>query len=181
MTALFCSTLFRKSATSLMCTYVIIAVLFLAPVAAGVFTQTFAPRHAAARSVVEWTQVHQPLRRGVQSAAVVGEGRRSQQPGPHQREDLLGLRRVLARCTTCAAAGRDDAAVQISLARFPSDARDRRCRQLDDPVSPRCDNTPQRARRCPRAASCPLIRPPSAPRPRTNATCFRTRAASSGR
>ena len=42
MTALFCSTLFRKSSTSLMCTYLIIGTLFLAPIAASVFTQTFA-------------------------------------------------------------------------------------------------------------------------------------------
>jgi hypothetical protein len=41
MTALFCSTIFRKSATSLICTYLIILVLFAAPVAAGYFAENF--------------------------------------------------------------------------------------------------------------------------------------------
>ena len=40
-TALFCSTIFRKSATSLISTYVIILVLFAAPVAAGYFANSF--------------------------------------------------------------------------------------------------------------------------------------------
>jgi ABC-type transport system involved in multi-copper enzyme maturation permease subunit len=50
-TALACSTVFRKSSTSLMCSYLVLAVMFLAPVAAGVFTQTFAPGTPAARLV----------------------------------------------------------------------------------------------------------------------------------
>ena len=41
MTALFCSTIFQKSATSLICTYLIIVVMFLAPVAATFFAETF--------------------------------------------------------------------------------------------------------------------------------------------
>lgn len=41
MTALFSSTLFRKSATALMCTYLIVTGLFLVPVAASLFTSTF--------------------------------------------------------------------------------------------------------------------------------------------
>jgi hypothetical protein len=43
MTALFCSTIFRKSSTSLMCSYLVLASIFLVPVAARVFTRTFAP------------------------------------------------------------------------------------------------------------------------------------------
>ena len=39
-TALFCSTIFRKSATSLISTYVIILVLFAPPVAAGYFANS---------------------------------------------------------------------------------------------------------------------------------------------
>ncbi|MCG8449043.1 MAG: ABC transporter permease, partial [Pirellulales bacterium] len=41
MTALFCSTLFYKSATSLVATYLIILTLFLGPVAAQIFVSTF--------------------------------------------------------------------------------------------------------------------------------------------
>jgi ABC-type transport system involved in multi-copper enzyme maturation permease subunit len=47
MTALFCSTIFRKSSTSLMCSYLVLATIFLVPIAARVFTQTFAPNSAA--------------------------------------------------------------------------------------------------------------------------------------
>jgi ABC-type transport system involved in multi-copper enzyme maturation permease subunit len=60
MTALFCSTLFRKSATSLMATYVIIAMLFLAPSAAQAFVQTFA-RNTAAAEAVEFLQITSPF------------------------------------------------------------------------------------------------------------------------
>jgi hypothetical protein len=42
MTALFCSTVFRKSSTSLMCSYLVLATIFLVPIAARVFTETFA-------------------------------------------------------------------------------------------------------------------------------------------
>ncbi|HEX6963723.1 MAG TPA: ABC transporter permease subunit [Lacipirellula sp.] len=48
MTALFCSTIFKKSATSLMCSYLVLASIFLVPVAARVFTQTFAANSRAA-------------------------------------------------------------------------------------------------------------------------------------
>jgi ABC-type transport system involved in multi-copper enzyme maturation permease subunit len=48
MTALFCSTIFRKSSTSLMCSYLVLASIFLIPVAARVFTRTFAPGSPAA-------------------------------------------------------------------------------------------------------------------------------------
>jgi ABC-type transport system involved in multi-copper enzyme maturation permease subunit len=40
-TALFCSTIFQKSATSLIATYLIIVVMFMAPVAATFFAKTF--------------------------------------------------------------------------------------------------------------------------------------------
>ena len=46
MTALFCSTIFHKSSTSLMASYLVIVVLFLGPVAANLFTQTFLPEAA---------------------------------------------------------------------------------------------------------------------------------------
>ena len=48
MTALFCSTLFRKSSTSLMATYLVIVVLFLVPVAAQVFVNLFLSSSSAA-------------------------------------------------------------------------------------------------------------------------------------
>lgn len=51
ITALFCSTLFRKSSTSLMCSYLWLATMFLAPVAASAFTRTFAPGTQAAEIV----------------------------------------------------------------------------------------------------------------------------------
>jgi ABC-type transport system involved in multi-copper enzyme maturation permease subunit len=41
VTALFCSTIFQKTATSLISTYMIIAVMFMAPVAVKFFAQTF--------------------------------------------------------------------------------------------------------------------------------------------
>jgi ABC-type transport system involved in multi-copper enzyme maturation permease subunit len=41
MTALFCSTIFRRSATSLICTYLFILILFAAPVAARYFAENF--------------------------------------------------------------------------------------------------------------------------------------------
>jgi ABC-type transport system involved in multi-copper enzyme maturation permease subunit len=60
MTALFCSALFRRSATSLMCTYAVITALFLAPVAAGVFVETFA-RGTTAEQAAEWAQITSPF------------------------------------------------------------------------------------------------------------------------
>jgi ABC-type transport system involved in multi-copper enzyme maturation permease subunit len=60
MTGLFCSTLFRKSTTSLMSTYVIIGVMFLAPIAAAAFVQTFA-RGSTAASVIPWFQSMSPF------------------------------------------------------------------------------------------------------------------------
>lgn len=41
MTALFCSTVFHKSATSLICTYMVIGAMFVGPLAAGFFADTF--------------------------------------------------------------------------------------------------------------------------------------------
>jgi ABC-type transport system involved in multi-copper enzyme maturation permease subunit len=60
MTALFCSTIFRKSATSLMASYLILAAIFLVPVAARVFTQTFAP-NSPARDVVAVFEILSPF------------------------------------------------------------------------------------------------------------------------
>jgi ABC-type transport system involved in multi-copper enzyme maturation permease subunit len=41
VTALFCSTIFQKSSTSLICTYLVIGVMFMAPVAMAFFAKTF--------------------------------------------------------------------------------------------------------------------------------------------
>lgn len=60
MTGLFCSTLFRKSTTSLMSTYVIIGTMFLAPIAAAAFIQTFA-RGSAAADAIRWLQALSPF------------------------------------------------------------------------------------------------------------------------
>ena len=60
MTALFCSTLFHKSATSLMATYLVIVVLFLGPVAADRFVDFFVPTSPAAE-FVGWTEVFSPF------------------------------------------------------------------------------------------------------------------------
>jgi len=60
MTALFCSTLFRRSASALMGAYLITAALFLVPIAAAVFTQTFA-RGTTAERVVDWLQMTSPF------------------------------------------------------------------------------------------------------------------------
>ena len=48
ITALFCSTVFKKSSSSLMCSYLVLATMFLAPVAANIFVQTFAAASGAA-------------------------------------------------------------------------------------------------------------------------------------
>ena len=60
MTALFCSTLFRQSTSSLMATYLVIIVLFLGPVAANVFVSTFLNNPAAAE-FVRWTSISSPF------------------------------------------------------------------------------------------------------------------------
>ena len=49
MTALFCSTVFHKSATSLICTYLIIVVMFVGPAGGGILCRDVFPRHAAVR------------------------------------------------------------------------------------------------------------------------------------
>jgi ABC-type transport system involved in multi-copper enzyme maturation permease subunit len=51
MTALFCSTIFKKSSSSLMCSYLVLATIFLVPVAARVFTETFAAGSQASNVV----------------------------------------------------------------------------------------------------------------------------------
>lgn len=60
MTALFCSTLFHRSATSLMAAYLVILTLFLGPVAADQFVSYFVPTSPAAE-VVQCTQVSSPF------------------------------------------------------------------------------------------------------------------------
>jgi hypothetical protein len=51
MTALFCSTVFHKSATSLICTYLVIVVMFVGPLAARYFAETFFHGRAGAVAV----------------------------------------------------------------------------------------------------------------------------------
>ena len=60
MTALFCSTLFHKTATSMMATYLIIVTLFLGPVAANRFVDYFVPDGPAAQ-VVQVLEVFSPF------------------------------------------------------------------------------------------------------------------------
>ena len=48
MLALFCSVLFKKTASALMTTYLVIMVLFCAPLAANYFAETFFRDHPAA-------------------------------------------------------------------------------------------------------------------------------------
>jgi ABC-type transport system involved in multi-copper enzyme maturation permease subunit len=60
MTALFCSMLFQRSATSLMAAYLVILTLFLGPVAADRFVSYFVPTSPAAE-VVQIAQVTSPF------------------------------------------------------------------------------------------------------------------------
>jgi ABC-type transport system involved in multi-copper enzyme maturation permease subunit len=60
MTALFCSTLFQRSATSLMAAYLVILTLFLGPVAADEFVSYFIPTSPAAE-VVQVAQLTSPF------------------------------------------------------------------------------------------------------------------------
>jgi ABC-type transport system involved in multi-copper enzyme maturation permease subunit len=72
MTGLFCSTLFRKSTTSLMSTYVIIGTMFLAPIAAAAFIQTFA-RGSTAADVIPWFQSLSPFSAAFNLPLTVGK------------------------------------------------------------------------------------------------------------
>ena len=89
MTALFCSTLFRRSSTSLMCTYVIIATHVSHAAAADAFVQTFA-RGTTAAERRRMVANPEPLRRGVQSAA----GRQRSSTSAGEREASLGVRGI---------------------------------------------------------------------------------------
>ncbi|MCH8839360.1 MAG: ABC transporter permease subunit [Planctomycetes bacterium] len=60
MTALFCSTLFHRSATSLMASYLVIVTMFLGPVAADRFVEYFVPTSPAAE-LVGWTEMFSPF------------------------------------------------------------------------------------------------------------------------
>jgi ABC-type transport system involved in multi-copper enzyme maturation permease subunit len=51
--ALFCSVLFHKTSTSLITTYLVIVVLFCAPLAARFFAETFFPTHPGTKYVVQ--------------------------------------------------------------------------------------------------------------------------------
>jgi len=60
MTALFCSTLFQKTSTSLLVTYLVIVTLFLVPLAARLFVANFPPDQGVA-SVVEAIGITSPF------------------------------------------------------------------------------------------------------------------------
>ncbi|HCK40919.1 MAG TPA: ABC transporter permease, partial [Planctomycetaceae bacterium] len=60
MTALFCSSLFYKSSTSLMATYLIILTLFLGPVAGQVFVDTFLDS-GQATTIAQLTSISSPF------------------------------------------------------------------------------------------------------------------------
>ena len=69
MTALFCSTLFRKSSTSLMCTYVVIGDAVSRAGGGAACSRRHSPAARRRPTSSQWSQVTQPLRRGVQPAA----------------------------------------------------------------------------------------------------------------
>ena len=58
--ALFCSVLFQKTSTSLMCSYLAIIVLFCVPLAVNFFATEFFPSHPATE-FVEWTGLTSPF------------------------------------------------------------------------------------------------------------------------
>jgi ABC-type transport system involved in multi-copper enzyme maturation permease subunit len=58
--ALFCSVLFQKTSTSLMCSYLVIIVLFCVPLAVNFFATEFFPSHPSTQ-YVEWTGVTSPF------------------------------------------------------------------------------------------------------------------------
>jgi len=60
MVALFCSTLFHRTSTSLMATYLVLATLFMAPVATRFFTRTFLP-NSRTEVTLAWTGLLSPL------------------------------------------------------------------------------------------------------------------------
>ncbi len=60
MTALFCSSIFQRTSTSLMATYLVIVTLFLGPVAADRFVDSFVPNGPAAQ-VVQLFEVFSPF------------------------------------------------------------------------------------------------------------------------
>ncbi len=72
MTALFCSTISSKTTTSLMASYLVLAAMFMAPVAANFFTKTFLPGTQAADAVA-WTSLLSPLAAAFHLPLVVGE------------------------------------------------------------------------------------------------------------
>ena len=58
--ALFCSVLFQKTATSLMCSYLVIIVLYCVPLAVNFFAMEFFPSHPATEHVA-WTGLTSPF------------------------------------------------------------------------------------------------------------------------
>jgi hypothetical protein len=60
MLALFCSVFFRKTAHSLMTTYLVIIALFTVPLALNFFAQTFFPNDPATE-LVAWTRMTSPF------------------------------------------------------------------------------------------------------------------------
>ncbi len=68
--ALFCSVLFRKTAHSLMATYMVIIVLFCVPLAMRFFAETFFPKSSAS-AMAQALSVDQPIYCGVCGASAV--------------------------------------------------------------------------------------------------------------
>ena len=77
MLALFCSVLFKKTSHAMMTTYLVIIVLFCAPLAVNYFAETFFPEHPG-RELHRRRRLHQPLCRGARRAARYGPDRPQQ-------------------------------------------------------------------------------------------------------
>lgn len=60
ITALFCSTLFRKSSTALTASYLVLMTLFLLPAAGRLFTAVFLP-DSPAEAVARWSSIFSPF------------------------------------------------------------------------------------------------------------------------
>ncbi len=97
VTALFCSTIFQKSATSLISTYLIIVVMFMAPVAVTFFAETFFSGTSRA-AVVDKLGVLSPF--SATFALPLDVSRRRDAIRPRRR------RRRTCRCSSGTSAGR---------------------------------------------------------------------------
>ncbi len=116
MTALFCSTIFQKSATSLIATYLIIVVMFMAPLAMAFFAETFF-RGTSGAALVDKLGVLSPFAARFRAAARRVARRRQHGRGDGRRSAaVLRLHRLVDSVQRRAGVG-DDAAVSGALAR----------------------------------------------------------------